>query len=799
MKRILFLILLFFLLVPFVSAQDNSTLEDSADFNEYYVSVDGNLGGNGSADNPFSDIRTAINRSSSGDIIYLNGGTYSGTDNTNLNVAFSNLTIKAVDGQKVIIDGNNTNRIFSISEDYFTVTGITFNNTFALQGSCFDIWSRHVSISDCTFINNRAASNGGAVFIRNNFLTVDNCTFINCSALTGGAMHLEGARIVVSNCNFIDCSAGQAGAINWHRKSSYLYNSTFINCHAFDNGGAMAVNENTVVFSNITAINCSAAKNGGVIFGTELKGSISNSKFINNSADAGSVFRTYFGCDFKLSNSTLLNNSASSTSIALNISKNDSCVDIIATFIAKNSLINAFNRPTESTVSFSNVSYWGINGLMNTGDVDDFVDGAEKSQNGTLIYSDNRQVNQPVTIEVYDSDNVLIKNITQNTGILGDASIKLDNLSYGDYTVKAYHNENEYYGYISNTETFSLDNDNIKIEGNDLEMYYMDGSKFVVNLTNANQPIVNASVKINLNGNNYTRRTNERGLASIAINLASGEYDVSAYYVDENNMTYVDNATINVKSTVYADDLVKIYKNDSQFYVNVTDFSGNSLANSTVTFNINGVFYNRTSNSQGIAKLNINLDYGNYTITSINTLNGEKISNLISVLPLITQNANLVKYYRNASQYVVYIIDGEGKPLCGENVTFNINGVFYTRTSNSTGHAKLNINLQEGKYTITAEYNGCRVSNNITVLPVLYADNLTKTYGSSDQFKVKLVDGVGNPLSGENISFNINGVFYDRITDGEGIGKLNINLQSGEYIITSSYNQSNIANRVTVI
>ena len=48
------------------------------------------------------------------------------------------------------------------------------------------------------------------------------------------------------------------------------------------------------------------------------------------------------------------------------------------------------------------------------------------------------------------------------------------------------------------------------------------------------------------------------------------------------------------------------------------------------------------------------------------------------------------------------------------------------------------------------------------------------------------------------ISFNINGVMYNRITDSEGHAKLNINLPAGEYIITSSYNGCNIANNITV-
>ena len=54
------------------------------------------------------------------------------------------------------------------------------------------------------------------------------------------------------------------------------------------------------------------------------------------------------------------------------------------------------------------------------------------------------------------------------------------------------------------------------------------------------------------------------------------------------------------------------------------------------------------------------------------------------------------------------------------------------------------------------------------------------------------------PLANETVTFNINGVLYNRITDINGIAKLNINLQKGEYIITSNYNSLNIANTVTV-
>ena len=75
---------------------------------------------------------------------------------------------------------------------------------------------------------------------------------------------------------------------------------------------------------------------------------------------------------------------------------------------------------------------------------------------------------------------------------------------------------------------------------------------------------------------------------------------------------------------------------------------------------------------------------------------------------------------------------------------------------------------------------------------------MIKKYGTPDQFKVKLLDGTGNVLKNANVTFNINGVFYTRTTNEEGIAKLNINLQPGEYIISSIYNEACIANKITV-
>ena len=201
----------------------------------------------------------------------------------------------------------------------------------------------------------------------------------------------------------------------------------------------------------------------------------------------------------------------------------------------------------------------------------------------------------------------------------------------------------------------------------------------------------------------------------------------------------------------------------------------------------------------GLARLNINLEAGEYVITAMNQVTGDKTANNITVLSRIIENADLVKYYRNASQYSVKIIGDDGKAVgAGESVTFNINGVLYTRQTDANGTAKLNINLQPGDYVITAEYKGCLASNNIKVLPVLTANDISMKYRDGTQFKAILVDGQGKPYANQSVIFNINGVFYNRPTDGAGTAKLNINLMPGEYIITSSYNGSSIGNKITI-
>ena len=330
----------------------------------------------------------------------------------------------------------------------------------------------------------------------------------------------------------------------------------------------------------------------------------------------------------------------------------------------------------------------------------------------------------------------------------------------------------------------------------DLIKYYGGSERFIVTLKDKdNKAIANENVTITINGRTYIRTTNSNGEASMAINLDSGEYDVLSQYKD-----YTVSSKVTVKSTISAKDVTKIFCNGTQYYATFLDTKGNLLKNTAVGFNINGVFYTRYTNENGVARLNINLNPGTYLITATNPNSTEQHSNNITVLPSIVENHDLTKYYKNGTQYWVKILNDDGTAVgAGVSVSFNINGVFYTRTTNELGYVRLNINLDPNTYIITVMYNNLMVSNTIKVLPVLSANNLNMYYRDGSKFEAKLVDGQGNVLVNQLITFNINGVFYDRMTNDNGIAMLNINLMPGKYIITSMYsNGASISNNVTI-
>lgn len=395
---------------------------------------------------------------------------------------------------------------------------------------------------------------------------------------------------------------------------------------------------------------------------------------------------------------------------------------------------------------------------------------------------------------------VLVNNTSYTlTYINGTGSLIFKNLTYGNYTINVTFTKDNYQS-INVSENVEINSIKTVLETENVVMYYKNGTRFVVVLKDIDgNPLANMNVTISINGRDYIKQTDENGTAFMGLNLDSKNYTVVTTFNGTSKYFGTSaNNTVSILPTIISKNIVKYYRNGTQFYVTVLDFNGNPLANTTVRFNIHGVFYNKTTDENGTAKLNIQLRPGNYIITVFNLVTGEQTGNNVTVLSKIVENYDLVKYYQNASRFSVKILDNQGYPVEGTIVTFNINGVFYYKETDSKGIASLGINLRPGKYVITTMYGQYEVGNTVTVLPTLETSDLNMKYNDGSAFRAKVVDGQGNPLANQNVTFNVNGVFYNKVTNDEGIASLNIKLMKGEYIITSMYNGFETGNTIKI-
>ena len=384
--------------------------------------------------------------------------------------------------------------------------------------------------------------------------------------------------------------------------------------------------------------------------------------------------------------------------------------------------------------------------------------------------------------------------------INGTAKVNIPGLGVGDYNITTtYSGDAKYVSMTKKGNITVIPNMDVNLYVDDVVMIYHDGTRLVAKLTDyQGRPIVNDIIYFTINGKTYAKTTDDNGTVSMGLNLDSKVYTATVSYNESEVYSKISkNVTVTINPTVISEDLVKMYQNDTRFYVKFTDSTGKALTKTTVKFNIHGVFYTKKTDKDGVADLGIMLRPGEYILTAYNPVTGEEKGFNITVKSLIVQS-DLTKYYLNASKFQATIYDKNGSLAVGKNVTFNINGVFYTKTTDSNGVVSLAINLRPGEYIITTMYEGLAVGNNIVVLPTLVTRDLNMTYGDGSNFTAQTLDGQGKPLANQNVTFNINGVFYNKVTNDNGVASLTMRLMSGKYIITSYWNDFQTGNTIII-
>lgn len=391
----------------------------------------------------------------------------------------------------------------------------------------------------------------------------------------------------------------------------------------------------------------------------------------------------------------------------------------------------------------------------------------------------------------------------------GVANMNINLWVPGSYSVNYYYSGDDNYLPSSGLAFVNIVNNKLPsyIKAADLSKYHGDSETFDVYLTdNNNQPMINTDVTLTINGVTYIRTTDDLGIARLNITLMEGTYHISfsftgnEYYTTSSSSAQV---TVNRRqTTLHTEDLTKYFGDSDYFAVLLTDYLGNPMVNKSIFLTVNGVTYERITNSSGYARLNINLNPGNYVIYShfygdAYYKDSDIVNNINVVLKSTTLIAdNFVKYFGDSDQFTVRLIDYQGLPLSNKNISIMINGITYIKTTDNQGQVKLNINLNECITTAYVSFQGDLYYSSSTTSVVitvkrhgtyLTSQNIVSYNGSQAIYEVGLFDDNDNPIVNETILITINGVLYDRITDERGIATLNINLPVNNYTVNCTF------------
>ena len=179
---------------------------------------------------------------------------------------------------------------------------------------------------------------------------------------------------------------------------------------------------------------------------------------------------------------------------------------------------------------------------------------------------------------------------------------------------------------VSANQIVNDDKVNTKIESSDINSYYKEKNELVSYLKDdMGNPVQNKTLSILLNGKTYDKTTDAKGSVKLGINLKPGNYDVLINFAgdDAYNQSTV-NTQINIKKiqlAIKTSDCAISYKSDKYFTAKVyNDITGTPIKGIKVLFKVYSHktkkftnFY-KTTNENGIATLNKNLQVGLYTI-----------------------------------------------------------------------------------------------------------------------------------------------------------------------------------------
>ena len=225
-------------------------------------------------------------------------------------------------------------------------------------------------------------------------------------------------------------------------------------------------------------------------------------------------------------------------------------------------------------------------------------------------------------------------------------------------------------------------------------------------------PISGENVSFISDLGNYTSKTTSTGRARLKINLTSGEY---SFVVLFNGSEIYNPSQKNVTITVFKNKVKwslessKVYQGN---YISVylKNAFGKAFKNQTILFIINGKTYNKTTDSEGRARLKIKLNPETYNLTicypGYSPYPPKNKSYNLKVLKNVAKISVSSRIVINKNYFYAYLKDASGKALSSQKITFKINGKKYVRKTDYKGKAALKIRLKAKNYKLRMYFYG---------------------------------------------------------------------------------------------
>ena len=678
------------------------------------------------------------------------------------------------------------------------------------------------SAVNCTFTNNSAGLNGGAI----GGGSAVNCTFTNNSAgLNGGAVF----NGLVANSLFEYNSAINGGAVSGKK----VTNSTFIKNSAYF-GGAV-YNAKVSTNSRFSDNNASYGKDTYNVTWIEIYHSFNHLNLLINNNTSSEIYLdcnyTYdFSVDSDYINGVVINRAVTIYGNGFTLDGNNEarifsvCNDnvvfkdivfvngftdgygggIYGKSVAVNcTFLNNFAMyggamfegsamnctfASNSALDYSYIYGSGSGGAMYKGSAVNCTFISNYAINGGAIYNGS----------------AVNCSFVKNSAIINPAETNYNQgrggaMYYGRAVNCNFTGNSALYGkHIYECSFVNCTFGNTVIFSSNVTKYYGGYQKGYISLNDDNGPLQYYDVEITINGETFSAKTDFDGVIHVDLNLPVGEYNLTAVY--ENIST---TSKINVKSTVATDDVSGTYLN-SKVNASFLDTEGFSLIDKQVSFKVGNKTFTATTDAKGVATANIDLDVGDYTVSTVNPINNEE-----KQFKLVIDKANSAIILSSTQNKEVTTLTATLAPANVEgNVVFSINGEDKT-VAVKRGKAILTLSdLDPGTYAVIASYNGNNnlnasssntvIFNVAAVYPILTANSVTKIYGSSNKLSINLTDSIGNKIANVDVKVAIGSKVRTIKTNNDGKATMDITNAPGTYLATITYADAKTTVKVTV-